>query len=193
MRAFGEKVSDTIEVEPERLREVTGIGPGRAGRITGAWAEQKIVREIMVFLHSNGVGAARAVRIYKAYGADAVQVMSENPYRKTRRGRARGPVRQPHRAARQGDRGTQPQAGTAQYRPAHFRRPASRNAFSHSLDPATLDGIVEGVAAVFEAKFMLPWSFSEEAAGRKVYGPAPAQHVGHPSEGRGAFDYHRRW
>jgi ATP-dependent exoDNAse (exonuclease V) alpha subunit len=38
----------------------------------------------MVFLHSNGVGTARAVRIYKTYGADAVQVMSENPYRLAR-------------------------------------------------------------------------------------------------------------
>jgi exodeoxyribonuclease V alpha subunit len=43
-----------------------------------------VVREIMVFLHSNGVGTARAVRIYKTYGADAVQVMSENPYRLAR-------------------------------------------------------------------------------------------------------------
>src|SRR3954468_18362241 len=84
VRAFGEKVFDTIEAEPERLREVTGIGPVRAGRITAAWAEQKIVREIMIFLHSNGVGTARAVRIYKTYGADAVQVMSENPYRLAR-------------------------------------------------------------------------------------------------------------
>ena len=84
VRAFGEKVFDTIEGEPERLREVTGIGPVRAGRITAAWAEQKIVREIMIFLHSNGVGTARAVRIYKTYGADAVQVMSENPYRLAR-------------------------------------------------------------------------------------------------------------
>src|SRR5678815_1703818 len=32
---------------------------------------------------------------------------------------------------------------------------------------ATLDGIVAGSGAVFEAKFMLPWSFSEEAAGEK--------------------------
>ncbi len=56
----------------------------RAKRITDAWAEQKIVREIMVFLHSNGVGTARAVRIYKTYGADAVQVMAENPYRLAR-------------------------------------------------------------------------------------------------------------
>ena len=35
----------------------------------------------MVFLHSHGVGTARAVRIYKTYSSDAVQVMSENPYR----------------------------------------------------------------------------------------------------------------
>ena len=84
VRAFGEKVFDTIEAEPGRLREVAGIGPVRASRIIAAWAEQKIVREIMVFLHNNGVGTARAARIYKTYGADAVQVMSENPYRLAR-------------------------------------------------------------------------------------------------------------
>ena len=84
VKAFGEKVFDVIEAEPDRLREVTGIGPMRAKRITDAWAEQKIVREIMVFLHSHGVGTARAVRIFKTYGADAVQVMTENPYRLAR-------------------------------------------------------------------------------------------------------------
>src|SRR6201988_2989799 len=84
VRAFGEKVFDIIEAEPDRLREVTGIGVVRAKRITDAWAEQKIVREIMVFLHSNGVGTARAVRIFKTYGSDAVQVMTENPYRLAR-------------------------------------------------------------------------------------------------------------
>jgi len=84
VKAFGDKVFDVIEAEPDRLREVTGIGTVRAKRITDAWAEQKIVREIMVFLHSNGVGTARAVRIFKTYGADAVQIMSENPYRLAR-------------------------------------------------------------------------------------------------------------
>src|SRR5947208_5833113 len=84
VKAFGEKVFDVIEAEPERLREVTGIGPVRATRITAAWADQKIIREIMVFLHSHGVGTARAVRIYKTYGVDAVQVMTENPYRLAR-------------------------------------------------------------------------------------------------------------
>jgi putative phage-type endonuclease len=48
---------------------------------------------------------------------------------------------------------------------------------NHSAIPwmaATLDGIVEGTEAVFEAKFMLPWSFSEEAAAEKYM--AQVQH-----------------
>src|SRR5499426_4806079 len=84
VRAFGEKVFDVIETTPDRLREVDGIGPVRAASILAAWAEQKAVREIMIFLHSHGVGTARAVRIFKTYGSDAIQVMSENPYRLAR-------------------------------------------------------------------------------------------------------------
>jgi exodeoxyribonuclease V alpha subunit len=82
--ALRRKVFDVIEATPDRLREVDGIGPVRAASILAAWAEQKAVREIMVFLHSNGVGTARAVRIFKTYGADAIQVMTENPYRLAR-------------------------------------------------------------------------------------------------------------
>jgi exodeoxyribonuclease V alpha subunit len=77
-------VFDTIEQAPARLQEVAGIGPVRAGRIVAGWAEQKVVREIMLFLHSHGVGTSRAVRIYKTYGADAVQVISANPDRLAR-------------------------------------------------------------------------------------------------------------
>jgi exodeoxyribonuclease V alpha subunit len=44
----------------DKLQEITGIGAVRVKRITDAWAEQKMVRKIMVFLHSNGVGTARA-------------------------------------------------------------------------------------------------------------------------------------
>src|SRR6516162_5694320 len=46
LNAFSDKVFDIIEAEPDRLREVDGIGPKRAGRIVAAWAEQKVVREI---------------------------------------------------------------------------------------------------------------------------------------------------
>jgi exodeoxyribonuclease V alpha subunit len=43
-----------------------------------------VIREIMLFLHSHGVGTSRSVRIFKTYGADAIQLISENPYRLAR-------------------------------------------------------------------------------------------------------------
>src|ERR671918_2444508 len=84
VQAFAEAVFDVIEGQPERLRDVAGIGPKRAERIIAGWADQKIIREIMIFLHSNGVSTSRAVRIFKTYGADAIQVLSEDPYRLAR-------------------------------------------------------------------------------------------------------------
>src|SRR3954447_12772695 len=84
IRAFGEVVFDVIEQDPSRLREVTGIGPRRAERIVRGWADQRAIREIMLFLHANGVGTSRAVRIYKTYGQDAIRLISENPYRLAR-------------------------------------------------------------------------------------------------------------
>ena len=66
---------DVIERQAERLREVAGIGPVRAERIIAGWADQKVIREIMLFLHSHGVGTSRSVRIFKTYGADAIQLI----------------------------------------------------------------------------------------------------------------------
>jgi exodeoxyribonuclease V alpha subunit len=82
--AFGIDTFEIIEAAPERLTEVSGIGPMRASRIVSGWAEQKAVREIMIFLHAHGVGTARAVRIFKTYGYEAIQVMTEDPYRLAR-------------------------------------------------------------------------------------------------------------
>ena len=58
---------------------IRGIGPKRARRIVAGWADVKVIREIMLFLHANGVDTSWAVRIFKTYGQDAVQVISENP------------------------------------------------------------------------------------------------------------------
>jgi exodeoxyribonuclease V alpha subunit len=82
--AFNEAVFEVIEHAPQRLLEVEGIGPKRARRITSSWADQKVIREIMAFLQSHGVGTSRAVRIFKTYGADAIPLVTENPYRLAR-------------------------------------------------------------------------------------------------------------
>lgn len=79
--AFGDKVFDVIESQPHRLAAVEGIGEKRQEQIINAWAEQKAIRKIMVFLQSHGIGTARAVRIYKTYGDAACEKVMENPYR----------------------------------------------------------------------------------------------------------------
>jgi len=81
VKAFGGDVFDVIEQTPERLLELPGIGKKRQTQVTGAWAEQKVIREIMVFLQSHGVGTSRSVRIYKTYGEQAIEKVMENPYR----------------------------------------------------------------------------------------------------------------
>lgn len=77
---FGEKIFEIIDHSSARLEEVEGIGPGRRRKIKEAWAEQKTIRDIMVFLHSQGVSTSRAVRIYKMYGEEAIAKVRANPY-----------------------------------------------------------------------------------------------------------------
>jgi exodeoxyribonuclease V alpha subunit len=77
---FGERIFDIIEQESARLEDVGGIGPKRRQRIKEAWAEQKVIRKIMVFLHSNGVSTSRAVRIYVTYGEGAIDKVQADPY-----------------------------------------------------------------------------------------------------------------
>ncbi|MEY3182081.1 MAG: hypothetical protein RLZ35_66 [Pseudomonadota bacterium] len=78
---FGTDIFDVIEYTPERLQQVPGLGKSRRESIVRSWVDQKFVREIMVFLQSHGVGTARAVRIYKTYGQNAIAMVKENPYR----------------------------------------------------------------------------------------------------------------
>lgn len=82
--AFGVDVFEVIEASPERLRQVTGIGQSRATQIIKGWADQRIIRDIMLFLHSHKISTARAVRIYKTYGARAIEVITLDPYRLAR-------------------------------------------------------------------------------------------------------------
>jgi exodeoxyribonuclease V alpha subunit len=79
--AFKEEVFTVIEEEPQRMLELPGIGQKRMEKVTTAWADQKVIREIMVFLQSHGLGTGRAVRIFKTYGNESIIKVTENPYR----------------------------------------------------------------------------------------------------------------
>ncbi len=78
--AFGPKTLDVIDTWPERLLEVEGIGRGRLETIEGCWAQQRVIRDVMVFLQGYGVSPAYAQKIYKVYGELALQKVKANPY-----------------------------------------------------------------------------------------------------------------
>ncbi|MFP4225620.1 MAG: ATP-dependent RecD-like DNA helicase [Desulfobacterales bacterium] len=77
---FGKKTLDIIEHAPERLSEIDGIGKKRVAMIQSAWAEQKEIRDVMLFLQSHNVSAGYATKIFKQYGNEAIEVVSRNPY-----------------------------------------------------------------------------------------------------------------
>jgi ATP-dependent exoDNAse (exonuclease V) alpha subunit len=70
---FGTEVLSVIEYRSPELQRVDGIGPKRRERMKRAWNDAKQVREIMLFLHGHGVSTSRAVRIFKAYGEQAIE------------------------------------------------------------------------------------------------------------------------
>jgi len=78
---FGKEALDVIESDPERLVEVEGLGAKRAKWIIKAWEDQREIHNVMLFLQSHDVGTGYAVKIWKKYGHEAIELIRENPYR----------------------------------------------------------------------------------------------------------------
>lgn len=78
---FGRDTINVLDNEPEKLLEVEGIGTKKAAAIKAAWAEQRDIRDVMLFLQNYGIGTGLALRVFRHYGAAAIQVLQENPYR----------------------------------------------------------------------------------------------------------------
>ncbi|MGH2874278.1 MAG: helix-hairpin-helix domain-containing protein, partial [Solirubrobacteraceae bacterium] len=78
---FGADILAIIDEQPGRLLEVHGLGPKRTQRIADAWEEQKQIKEVMVFLSDIGVSTSLAVRIYKRYADESIQIVRAEPYR----------------------------------------------------------------------------------------------------------------
>jgi exodeoxyribonuclease V alpha subunit len=77
---FGEQTLAILDLEPDRLIEVPGVNAHKRDLIVRGWAEQKDVREIMVFLQSHGVSPGLGAKIYRQYGDQSLTVIQENPY-----------------------------------------------------------------------------------------------------------------
>jgi exodeoxyribonuclease V alpha subunit len=65
----------------KRLAEVAGIGKKRIAMIARAWADQREIRDVMLFLQSHGVSSGYATKIFKQYGNRSIAVVKQNPYR----------------------------------------------------------------------------------------------------------------
>ena len=81
VQKFGKDTLDIIEENPDLLIEVPGIGQLRVNRIKKSWAEQKEIKNIMLFLQSHDVSTSHATKIYKTYGNQSIEIVRENPYR----------------------------------------------------------------------------------------------------------------
>ena len=81
VQEFGADTLNVIEDNPDELIRVPGIGKVRVEKIKKSWAEQKEIKNIMLFLQGHDVSTAHATKIFKQYGADSVDVVRENPYR----------------------------------------------------------------------------------------------------------------
>jgi len=81
VNSFGLEVLNIIDLEPERLNEIPGIGKKRIEKITLAWRDQKDIADIMVFLQDKNISPAYAAKIYKRYKQESIAVLRENPYR----------------------------------------------------------------------------------------------------------------
>ncbi|MGO8951410.1 MAG: ATP-dependent RecD-like DNA helicase [Ktedonobacterales bacterium] len=77
---FGEQTLVVIELEPERLEEVKGISAGKRAQIVNGWAEQREIRDLMLFLQEYGVSPSLGTKIYRQYGKQSINVIRENPY-----------------------------------------------------------------------------------------------------------------
>lgn len=78
---FGLDSLDIIQYNPEKLKEIDGIGDKKLQKIVEAFEEQGELRDIMVFLQQYDITPNYGIRIYKKYGKDTINIISENPYK----------------------------------------------------------------------------------------------------------------
>lgn len=81
VEAFGEDTLRVIEDEPDKLKQIRGLGEKKIAELSEAVKAQKDLQNVLVFLRSHGLGAGLAARITKRYGANASALVQANPYR----------------------------------------------------------------------------------------------------------------
>lgn len=81
VEAFGKNTLNILDEHPERLMEVSGIGPVKYQMITESYAEQSGIRKNMVFLQGYDISPNLSMKIIKHYGQAVEECLRTNPYR----------------------------------------------------------------------------------------------------------------
>ena len=77
---FGTKTLEIIENNPDKLREVNGIGKKKLAEIKACYEETRRMKESILFLQKYDVTMNLALKIYRKYGESTVDMMKMNPY-----------------------------------------------------------------------------------------------------------------
>ncbi|MGI6752013.1 MAG: ATP-dependent RecD-like DNA helicase [Anaerovoracaceae bacterium] len=80
VRKFGTDTLRIIQEAPERLTEISGIGPVKAKAIEEAFRSHREFAAIVLYFQQFGISAGYAMKLYQAYGSDTIEVVEENPY-----------------------------------------------------------------------------------------------------------------
>lgn len=78
---FGLDSLEIIQYNPDKLKEIPGIGEKKLETIVEAYSEQRELRDIMVYLQQYGISVTYGIKIYKKYGKKTIAVINENPYK----------------------------------------------------------------------------------------------------------------
>lgn len=80
-QAFGMDTLRILDEEPERLLSIPGISEGKLKKIQESYLANRGARDVVAFLVPHGVTPNRAVKVYQAFGKEAVDILRRHPYR----------------------------------------------------------------------------------------------------------------
>ncbi len=79
--AFGDMALEVLDKEPERFLSISGISKGKLKKICDSYLMNRGARDVVAFLTPYGITANKAVKFYREYGKDTLDIVKEHPYK----------------------------------------------------------------------------------------------------------------
>ena len=79
--AFGNMALEVLDKEPEKLLTISGISQGKLKKICDSYLANRGARDVVAFLSPHGITPNRAVKLYKQYGDETMDIVKNHPYK----------------------------------------------------------------------------------------------------------------